>query len=311
MTMESQQEGTGSAAAPGMRPEVSYVVLCHNSARYIEKCVRSLAAGRTRSGGGVPDEIWVVDNGSTDPTPQLLTALQREHPQVRVIRAPRNLGTTVSRNLALRQATGRFIAIVDSDVEVPPGTLDALIETLRRHPGCGILAPRLEYPDGRLQLSTDVFPTLQRKLQRYLLLRQMEGQLRVDPGETVRPVDYAISAFWLMRRETFTAVGPLDERIFYSPEDVDYCLRVWLAGLRVLYDSSIRVVHDSQEISRTWLPRRATISHALGLVYLFSKHRYWFGLAGVRARIATALARRGHAGAAAFAGSHESTVGPC
>ena len=264
---------------------VSYVVLSFNSAKYIEKCVRSLMAARA---DGSEDEVWVVDNGSIDDTPRILQGLESEFRNLRVVRLPRNQGTTVSRNIALRQASGRFIAVVDSDVEVPAGAVDTLLRTLEQNSSCGIVAPRLEFPDGRLQLSTDVFPTAQHKLRRFVMLRRMEQQLEPEVTSGPRPVDCAISAFWLLPRHVLADVGLLDERIFYSPEDIDYCVRVWLAGYTILYDPRVRAVHDAQEISRTWVPRRAAFSHAAGLLYLFWKHRYFLGRRSLYRRIRAA-----------------------
>jgi GT2 family glycosyltransferase len=261
-------------------PRVSYVVLSRNSAAYIERCLRSLDAQKVLPGG---DEIWVVDNGSTDGTGEVLARFAGTRPWVHTITLDRNYGTTRSRNLAVAGARGGYIAFVDSDAELPAGTIDRLIATANQSARAGIVAPRLNYPDGRLQKSVDVFPTIARKIQRRLALRRMEAAERPQAG--VIEVDYAIAACWLMPREAVDAVGPLDEAIFYAPEDVDYCIRMWAAGYRVLYDADTVAVHHAQEISRTFLPRRAAWSHMSGLGYLFRKHRYGLGRARLYKRI--------------------------
>ena len=86
-------------------------------------------------------------------------------------------------------------------------------------------------------------------------------------------VDYAISAFWLFRGDLIEKVGVLDENIFYSPEDVDYCIRIKKQGYRIVYDPSVHIVHDAQEISRKKL-NKFFFSHLKGLFYLFKKHHY-------------------------------------
>jgi GT2 family glycosyltransferase len=88
-----------------------------------------------------------------------------------------------------------------------------------------------------------------------------------------------------MPRATLDRVGLFDENIFYSPEDVDYCIRVWGSGLRVKCDSGVTVVHDAQEISRRLIPRRASFSHAWGLVYLFRTHGFCLSLTRLHRRI--------------------------
>jgi len=269
---------------------VSAVILSFNSARYLAKCVDSLAAELSRS--GEPNEIWVVENGSTDGSVAELRRLEAKYPDlVRGIYCERNTGTTVSRNMALRRSSGRYILILDSDVEVPIGTVDHLIGVADADPKRGIVAPRLIYPDGRPQLSTDVFPTLGRKLRRFLSLRSLEAALRPpDPSGGVVAVDYAISAFWLFRRDVLDRVGPLDERIFYSPEDVDYCLRVWQAGYSVVYDPSVHAIHDAQEIGRGAKRPSFTWRHAKGLAYLFAKHRYALGRTRLYRRLGRSVA---------------------
>lgn len=254
---------------------VSAVILCFNSERHIAKAVTSLAAEYRRL--AEPCEILVVDNGSQDGSVALLKDLETRHPDLlRVIYSPINTGTTVSRNMAMRRARGRVIAIMDSDIEIPEGALQTLLPLLAAAPRTGLLAPRLIYPDGRAQLSADVFPTLPHKLRRFVSLKRMERGLEPE-ADRRRLVDYAISAFWLIPRPVMERVGLLDERIFYSPEDVDYCLRVWQAGYEVVYEPSVSIVHDAREISRGFKRPAFTLSHAKGLGYLFRKHGYVFG----------------------------------
>ena len=267
---------------------LSAVILSFDSVGHVGTAVRSLAAECARL--DAPCEVIVVDNGSRDGSVALLRRLEAEFPSLlRVIRLPVNLGTTVSRNMALARARGRFVLVMDSDVEVPAGCLGALLQRLAASPRTGILAPRLVHRDGRPQLSADMFPTLTRKLARFFGLRRMEAGL---PGQAHGPrrVDYAISAFWLMPREVLLRVGPLDERIFYSPEDVDYCLRTWAAGYEVVLDDVVVAIHDAREVSRGLRNPRFLASHALGLAYLFLKHRYVFG----RARLYRRLGMAGH-----------------
>ncbi len=264
---------------------ISAVILSHNSERHLENCLQSILAALARF--KEESEILVVENGSQDSSPEILRRFEAEHPgRVRGHFHDRNLGTTVSRNSALKLARGRFILVLDSDTYVPDGTLESLLSVLDRDATCGLVVPRLIYPDGRIQLSTDRFPTLGRKLARFFLLKRMEdrGDGTFSSKEPF-PVDYAISAFWLLRREVLSTVGLLDERIFYSPEDVDYCISVWLAGYRILCDPSVHAVHEAQEVSRGRKLGLYTLRHALGLLYLFAKHRYFFRLSGLYRRI--------------------------
>lgn len=255
---------------------VSFVILTWNSAPYIETCLRSVRAALLRD--RLRGEVLIVDNGSEDKTREIVKGLCLEFPDfIRVIELDHNAGTTRSRNLAFRKVSGEYVAVIDSDIEFPEEgfALAPLIAALKDHETIGLVAPRLLYPSGMLQKSTDHFPTVWSKLFRYFFLKVQErraAQDEVRGGE----VDYAISAFWLLKREVLRKVGMLDERIFYAPEDVDYCLRIWKAGYRIVYVPEVYAIHYAQEISRAFRINQATVRHIQGLIYFFNKHKYWF-----------------------------------
>ena len=228
---------------------------------------------------GLLGEVWVVDNGSTDGSRESILRFAEKHSNLSLISLQENQGTTVSRNQAIRKCAGRSILVLDSDAYITGEALSGLVTYLESNPSVGLVAPRLVFPDGRPQLSTDQFPTVLRKIERVLRLRQIErGLMCPEPGE----VDYAISACWLFRRELIDAIGLLDEAIFYAPEDVDYCLRIWKGGYRVVYEPQFEVIHDAQERSRKLLPNRFTWLHLQGLAYYFWKHRYAWSVQGLR-----------------------------
>lgn len=267
----------------------SAVVLSFNSARHLGACVASIAAAYREAGW--PGEILVFENGSTDGSAALLRDLEAQHPGVvRGFYSPVNTGTTKSRNTALGAARGARILVMDADARIDCRTLAVLDQVLDEDRRCGIAVPRLVYPDGRFQLSVDRFPTVTGKLMRVLALRRLEREAGARAPKERTTVDYAISAVWLMRRELLEAVGYFDERIFYSPEDVDYCLRVWQAGWSIVYEPAVTAVHDAQELSRRIRINRFTIGHALGLLYYFRKHRYWLGRERLYRRIGRASA---------------------
>lgn len=265
--------------------KVSIIILSFNSARYLRRCIESLV--REVNCLGWSSEVIVVDNGSSDESVRILVDLSESIASVKPIFLERNRGTTISRNIALRMATGSFVVILDSDVEVQKGNLCVLVSALEADSGIGIAAPRLVYPSGRTQLSGDVFPTFGHKVNRFVRLRALErGMVRTQADYDLPvPVDYAISAFWVMRREMIGEVGVFDEAIFYSPEDVDYCIRVWLKGYKVVIVNATSAVHSAQEMSRGLNLSLYKFHHVLGLIYLFRKHGYCFSRRGLLERM--------------------------
>lgn len=256
-----------------MSCRISVVMLSFNSVRYLSRSVPALVDAL----GGGNDEIWTVDNGSTDGSVEEIQALKTQYPNlIHPIFNKTNLGTTVSRNQALSQVMGRYVLVLDSDIiAYDTNIIKGLCDFLDANPDVGLVVPKLVYANGNFQISTDVFPSPLRKFKRFIGLKKRESEAKAPEKST--DVDYAISAFWLMPRKTLETVGLLDEQIFYAPEDVDYCIRIWKSGRRIVYHTDFSAVHDAQEIGRSiWKVKRwpFLLSHIKGLLYLFCKHRY-------------------------------------
>jgi GT2 family glycosyltransferase len=260
--------------------DISCVILTWNSERYIAKCLDSLISDLEKH--DLNYEIIIVDNGSCDETVSIVRTMHlRYSSRIIPFYLNHNTGTTYPRNLAFKRAQGRYFCVLDSDVEVLPGAIGQLIHTIEQNNHIGLIAPKLVYPNGILQKSTDVFPSLMTKIIRFLFLKAIEMHDHAlardvnDQHLCNYEVDYAISAMWIFKRELLEQVGLLDEKIFYAPEDVDFCLRIWIAGRTVVYDPVAVCVHHTQEISRRRI-NWATIQHVLGLFYYFRKHRCFF-----------------------------------
>jgi len=181
--------------------------------------------------------------------------------------------------MALRQVNGRYIVVCDSDTEYFEGSITDALYLLESQKEIGMIAPLLIWPDGEPQPSVRKFPTILSKG-----LKLIEIMTKIKPGITdmydgfpwkdIRPVQTAASAFWVFRKEVLSTVGFFDENIFYSPEDVDYCLRTWKQGLKVIFSPSLKIYHHAQRIGRKKPFSRHGLSHMVSYVYFFVKHRY-------------------------------------
>lgn len=256
--------------------DISFIMLTWNSEKYIKNCLKTLI-GDLRS-FECTYEIFIIDNGSLDGTRLIIESFKSQLPDnIKPIFLVKNTGTTYSRNLAMKQAIGKYICVMDSDVEVMPGSIENLIRKIGNNQKIGLIAPKLNYPSGVLQKSTDSFPTLYNKLRRYFFLKLIEKkENRENKVIQAIEVDYAISAMWVMTSDVMKDVGLFDEKIFYAPEDVDYCLRIRQAGYKIVYDPDTVAVHHTQELSRGIKLNRAKFEHVKGLVYYFNKYNTWF-----------------------------------
>jgi GT2 family glycosyltransferase len=264
---------------------LSIVILSFNSSRHIEKCLSHVFESLKYVNNKA--EVFVVENGSSDGSLEIVDGFHKQFPEIlKVITFERNTGTTYSRNAALKQAKGDFILVLDSDAYITADAISMLTNYLTNKPNVGMAVPRLFYGSGNYQISCDEFPTLWVKAKRFLFLKKMEEKgdalISVDIPTNV---DYAISACWMLSRRCFESVGLLDEKIFYSPEDVDYCIRVWKAGFVINYVPSVSIVHDAQELSRGFKLTKFHFSHLKGLLYLMFKHKYFWGLSSLYKRL--------------------------
>jgi len=259
--------------------KVSIAILNWNSGSDLNTCLSSIV-DNTRINN---KEIIVVDNGSTDGSAD---RMKKDYPDATLIKSGKNLGVSVSRNKAFAIAQGEYILALDVDTELKPGAIDILVRDMDKNPEVGLIGAKLIHPDGSLQYSCREFPTIFSKFvfRRFRGLRErfLRKEEYLDWGhDNPAYVGYVIGACQLIRREAMEEVGFLDERVFYGPEDVDYCLRMWKAGWRVLYDPEAVVIHRMSRITYGHFFSRQILNpifwkHVRALVVYFAKHRYLF-----------------------------------
>lgn len=253
-----------------MKPDVSIVILTFNSLGLLRDCVTSLRASISET----TYEIIVVDNGSSDGTANWL----RAQGDIRSVFNVENRGVAPARNQGLALCEGRYLAILDVDTIVTPGAFDTLVRRMDESLEVGLGAPRLTDGEGNLQYTCRRYPTALTKIYRSLPFKWAEDRLNYElltdwDHESSRYVDYVIGACQIFRRGAFERVGPLDEAVFYGPEDIDYCLRMWKHGWKVGYFPDAVIRHLEQRVT-VMLFSRTAWKRIKGLAHFFLKYRY-------------------------------------
>ena len=251
----------------------SVVIGAWNARDDMLRCLASLAR-EVR----LPHEVIVVDDGPRTGHPRRSVAVsgRTRDGEARERRVGRG------RNDALPMVRGRLVLMLDADTEVRPGAVEALAGVLDQHTQVGLVGPRLVGPDGELQLSCRRYPPLMIPFMR----RGPYARLNPDPeahrrhlmkdstiGRSDRSYGYRGRA-QMWRADLPTSIGPYDHRVSsYGGEDLDWCLRVWAAGLEVRYVPEAEILHVWQQMTRRKLYGRKSFRALRDWYYLQWKHR--------------------------------------
>jgi GT2 family glycosyltransferase len=264
------------------RPDLSVVIVTHNGC---EMALRTLRSARA-SLGGLRAEWIVADSASTDGTPE---AIEREFGDaVEVLRVP-NRGFAAGNNIGIAWAQGRYVLLLNPDVEVLEGTFAELIAALDSRPDVGIASVIQRGSDGELQFSMRRFPSPSRDLgeslfaARWPVFKSMQ-ELVTQPGLYRRETsaDWMVGAFLCARAEAIASIGPMDERFFLYSEEIDWCLRAHQAGWDVRHLPAMTVTHHAGRRDRGDLMAQLAYSRTL----FAHKHHGTLRALGIRAALA-------------------------
>lgn len=212
-------------------PRVSVIIPLFNQAHFTYLTLETLRAVPV----SVPFEVILINDASTDATACLLQRL--DGVLVRTHETNRGFSETCNDGLAL--ARGEFVCILNSDIIVTPGWLDALVETMEAQPNCGAVGAKLVFPNGTLQEAGSILWNDGSAI----------GYGRgCDPDAPeysyAREVDFCSAACLLVHKSLMDEIGRFDRRYFPAYyEDVDLCLRIARAGAHVWYAPHAVAIH--------------------------------------------------------------------
>lgn len=259
--------------------KIAFVILTWNSGHCIERCIKSI-----QKMTGFDKHICIVDNGSIDNTTTTVKKYEGNTDLfcLELINLGSNKGTTVSRNIGIKRipVDVKYLCILDSDTVLNSTALVSMIQVLNENERNGIVGPKMKSLDGTIQVSARKIPIFWMKLMKILPIKYLSewAQKKEAPitlNRDVFPAGYLMSACWLMRKDIVEKIGLLDEKIFYAPEDVEFCIRAWKNGYRVLHDKRAVIVHEWQRLSRKKIFSKHNFEHIKGLIYLYNKYGIW------------------------------------
>ncbi len=164
-----------------------------------------------------------------------------------ILRNDQPLGFASNHNNAFKISQGEYFSILNPDLIFERPVFEQLITSLHKHQA-DVIAPTIVDENGTAQDSLRALPSpfeiIRRRLPGYKF-----KPYQPDPAGLIQP-DWIAGMFWLMKANVYRQLGGMDESYRLYFEDVDFCTRARLKGLKLLVDSQVQVRHDAQRSSR-------------------------------------------------------------
>ena len=226
---------------------LSVSIVNFNTQEHLRRCLESIP----RNVGCADYEVIVADNASADSSIRLI---KDQYPKVKLIENKDNLGATIAKNQTFKIAQGKYILILDSDIEILPGAVSQMVKFLEQNPTVGIVGPSVSFGDNRPQHSCNkTAPTLWASfLNKFFLFARLRyGFYRSRLGGEYIKKRYAKPErfAWLggmcllARRDVIQATNGMDENYFIYYDDADFCLMAGKLGWQVWYLPGACVIH--------------------------------------------------------------------
>ena len=228
------------------KPDLSIIILNYNTKDFLEDCLSSIRKAKTDR---FRFEIIVVDNASTDGSPQMV---KKQFPKIKLVANKKNLGFAAGNNLGVKKAKGRYLLFLNPDTIVRPNTFEEMIKFMDNHPDAGAATCKIELPNGKLDEACHRgFPTPWNAFCHFSGLEKLFPKSKIFASYTLgwndlnktHQIDAGVGAFLMVRREVGDEVGWWDEDYFWYGEDLDFCYRIKEKGWKIYYVPKVKIIH--------------------------------------------------------------------
>lgn len=262
--------------------KLSAIIVSYNVKYYLQQCLETLY----RSAEGIEMEVFVVDNASTDGTPEYLkkTFPEEKFPRLRLIENTENLGFGKANNLGLRESLGEYILFINPDTMVGENCLTDCLSFLEHHSNAGGLGVRMLKPNGAFAPeSRRGMPAPFTSLCKILGLSKMFPQshlfgryyMQYQDEWKENAIDVVSGAFMMVPHAVLNKVGGFDEDFFMYGEDIDLSYRIQKAGYQNYYLPT-PILHYKGESTEKSSYRYVYVFYEAMLIF-FDKHYKNYG----------------------------------
>lgn len=234
------------------RVKLSICISNTNHRDLLDNALRSIAVNRP----SCPFEVLVVDNASTDGSADMVRS---KYPDVILTENSARLGYPANCNRNMAKASGEYFLILNEDIEILPGSIDAGIKFMDENLQVGLLGAAMILPTGELQLtSARHFPTILSETLGWSRLPELFPRSKFFGHylmsywghDTIREVDLVLEAGMLVRRKAVDEVGMMDEGFFFCYDGPDWARRFWKSGWKVTFHPRMRIIHNEGQSSK-------------------------------------------------------------
>lgn len=211
---------------PDLPTAVSVLIVSHNDGHWLMRCLASIRAQTIAS----RVEVILADNASDDGTDRVARELIQGWPAARFITTGGDFGFCAGTNCAARQASGKYLFVLNPDTWLEPDCIEQLWRAADREDATACGATILNYDDDSLQSECpDGYDFC--------------GNLMLPRGNKPARQPFSAGGFFFISREAFFRIGGLDERFFMYCEEQDLAWRIWISGGKVVAVPAARVHH--------------------------------------------------------------------
>jgi len=227
-----------------MRLDLTVIIVNWNTSELLSRCLASVF----RNAGNVNFEVVVVDNGSVDGSCQMV---EKDFPEVRLIKNHVNKGYAAALNQGMRIAVGRYMLLLNSDIIICEGSIGRTMAYASARPRAAVVGCQVVEEDGRVRMTCFDFPSVfsvfceQSGLSRLFKNSRLFQRERMLwwKRDTERQVNVVSGMFMLVRSEAVRDVGLMDENYFLFFEETDWCRRFVRSGWELLFWPGAKVIH--------------------------------------------------------------------
>lgn len=228
-----------------LQKSLSIIILTYNVEQVIKACLDSVFACLKNDW-----EVIVIDNNSTDKTVEILKSFQYD--SFKIIENKENSGFAGGNNIAVQQASGKYVLFLNPDTVVDKNPIGFCLEYLKNHPDVGAATVKVLLGNGKLDYSCHRgFPTPWNAFCFFSGITKIFPEVKLFSGytlgyknlEEIHEVDAINGAFFMLPRDLGNRLNWFDTDFFWNGEDLDLCFRIKEAGYKVMYLPEEKIMH--------------------------------------------------------------------